>query len=318
MLNGTITKKPSFVILILLLFLSLIFSIPSCAKHLSEQTEKGDDKALTPRAFASPEVVGTINSEAITESSGVAASRCNKDVLWTHNDSGDRTYIYAMDMSARIIGRWKVKGAENTDWEDIATIKDGSGKCFLYIGDIGDNGEKRVEMSVYRVEEPKLGDESIDGMETAPADRIRFHYPDGIRNAETLLVNPLDRDIYVITKTMIGAAEVYKIPQAFNGPPVTAVKIADFSVPAIPQGLITGGDFSTDGRHIVICDYFGGYEFAVPTDTVNFDDVWGKDPVRFDLGDRVQGESVCYSADGRSIFATSEKGRSPLIRVQIK
>lgn len=315
MLNGTITKKHSFVILISSLFLSAAFTLSACQLKPYDSPHEANAQGGAPsRSFGAPEVAGKIEAGSINESSGIAASKCNKDILWTHNDSGDKNNIYALDMSAKLIGKWKVRGAENKDWEDIASVKDESGKCFLYIGDIGDNGEKRLEMAIYRVEEPRIS----DGSETAEADRIRFRFPDGYRDSETLLVHPLTSDIYVITKTMIGAAEVYRIPSEFNGPPVTAVKVADFSVPAIPEGLLTGGDISPDGRYMVISDYFGGYEFAVPGQGEDFEAVWTQSPVRFDLGARRQGESVCYSADGKSIFATSEKGQSPLIRIDVK
>jgi hypothetical protein len=37
--------------------------------------------------------------------------------------------------------------------------------------------------------------------------------------------------------------------------------------------------------------------------------------VGFDLGKRKQGESIAYSSDGKSLFATSEGRRAPLIQV---
>ena len=92
-------------------------------------------------------------------------------------------------------------------------------------------------------------------------------------------------------------------------------KMSDFSVPAVPEGFLTGGDISPDGRRVVLCDYFGAYEILLPENAKNFDDIWKEKPQRIDLGTREQGEAIGYSANGNSIFATSEKKNSPMIEV---
>ncbi len=98
----------------------------------------------------------------------------------------------------------------------------------------------------------------------------------------------------------------------------TLEKIADFSVPAIPNGFFTGGDISSDGKRIIICDYFSAYEIVLPENAKNFDEIWKEKPTIVELGEREQGEAVGYSVDGKSIFATSEKKNSPIIEVKRK
>ena len=66
---------------------------------------------------------GRVSHCEITESSGIAASKCQSDVLWTHNDSGDNAFIFALDSTGEKLGTWKVSNAKNIDWEDIAEIK---------------------------------------------------------------------------------------------------------------------------------------------------------------------------------------------------
>lgn len=39
----------------------------------------------------------TIEDPRITESSGLAASRAHPGIYWTHNDSDDGPYVYAVD-----------------------------------------------------------------------------------------------------------------------------------------------------------------------------------------------------------------------------
>ena len=94
-------------------------------------------------------------SRRISESSGVVGSALTSGVYWTHNDSGDRPYLYATDSAGRNLGAVRVAGAGARDWEDLTA---GSclvvpGRCF-YVGDMGDNKRHRRSLVVYRLREP--------------------------------------------------------------------------------------------------------------------------------------------------------------------
>ena len=269
--------------------------------------------------FDPARVIGEIKSPEIAESSGIAASKCQKNVLWTHNDSGDEAFIYAIDGSGASLGTWRVIGAENIDWEDIATIRDKGGKCFIYIGEIGDNKTKRPEHTVYRVEEPVANDASRSStrngpINTAAADSLTFSYSDYNQDAETLMIHPKTGDIYVVTKRVSGPAGVYRINPVFgNVETQKAEKVAELSVPAIPNGFLTGGDISPDGTRMVICDYTQAYEYVLPPGISDFARIWRQSPETITLGRRKVGESIAYSADGTTLFATSEGRNSPVI-----
>lgn len=273
--------------------------------------------------YDAPQIIGTIKTSEITESSGVVDSRCNANVLWTHNDSGDGNFIYALDKQGTKLGTFRVSGAKNVDWEDIATLKNPAGECFLYIGDTGNNDLDRDELTIYRVKEPIVtGDTNSSRekpIETEKAEALKFSYPDYTHNAETLLVHPMTGDIYVVTKEDSDPAGVYKFPANFNSASTSRLeRISDFKVPAIPYGMLTGGDISPDGKHVVICDYFAAYEISLPANAANFDDIWKQNITKINLGERKQGEAIAYSTDGKSIYATSEKKNSPVILVKRK
>ena len=139
------------------------------------------------------------------------------------------------------------------------------------------------------------------------------------RDAETLMVHPATGDIYILSKRLSGASAVYKLKSDLDLDKTNKLeKITDLSVPAIPNGFLTGGDISPDGRRVIICDYFNAYELTLPEKAKNFDEIWKEMPVIVELGAREQGEAVGYSADGNSILATSEKKNSPLIEVKRK
>ena len=315
----TITKK----VLIVIFCTAVSFLAASC-RHDPVSGGKAPAFDRERSRFGAPVETGRVESGEIKESSGITSSKCQPDVLWTHNDSGDGAFIYAIDGKGRDLGRWKVENAENVDWEDIASAKDDSGSCFLYIGDIG-NGRKnpRGEHRIYKVEEPRVeaamrGTKSKDPATTARAEVLTFSYPDERQDAETLMVHPITGNLYVVTKRRDTSAKIYRIRPAFGDGPITAERIADIEVPAIPNGFLTGGDISPDGRAVVLCDYFAAYELRLPTDSAAFDEIWKQEPVTVEIGRRNQGEAIGYSADGRSLFATSEGRYQHLIEVRIR
>lgn len=322
MSRETITKFCRFVISISIFCTGL----SACSAVSSSVSESETENTLEDSSgdYDKPQIVGKISTGEITESSGIAASLCRKNVFWTHNDSGDDAFLFAIDKSGAKLGTYKVTGAKNNDWEDVAAFKNGAGECFLYVGDIGNNERTRSEMTIYRVKEPNVSDADKSSGKKNPAateaaQAIKFVYPDIRQDAETLLVHPQTGDIYVLSKSISRASGVYKLAANYDlNKTNTLEKIADFSVPAVPDGFLTGGGVAPDGRRVIICDYFNAYEIALPPDAKNFDEIWKQTPKIVDLGAREQGESVGYAADGKSIFATSEKKNSPMIEVKRK
>ena len=322
MSNKTITKNRAFVIL-LTLFCFIFSACHSVSSTNGGKVNKSTENVST--NYEKPQVVGKIESGEITESSGIAASKCQENVFWTHNDSGDDAFIFALNQKGKKLGTWKVSGAKNKDWEGIATFRDAkNGKCLLYIGDIGNNERLKSEMTIYCVAEPTISDADKDSSKKNPsqtenAEAIKFVYPEMRHDAETLLVHPNSGDIYILSKRLSGASGVYKLAADFSLEKTnTLKKIADFSVPAVPNGFLTDGDISPDGKRVVVCDYFSAYEIVLPKNAKSFDEIWTEKPLIVELGERNQGEAVAYSADGKSIFATSEKKNSPIIQVKRK
>ncbi len=322
MLQKTITKKFAFVIFSFAL--AAIFSGCFSVASQNENQTANSKTEETSKNYQKPQIVGRIESSEITESSGIVASRCNAGVLWTHNDSGDDAFIYAINIKGEKLGTWKVSGAKNKDWEDIATIKNNKGECFLYLGDIGNNERLKSEMTIYLVKEPKVSDADKTSSRKNPqtteaSEAIKFDYPDGRHDAETLLVHPQTGDIYVLSKTLTSASGIYKMLKNYDLDKVNRIeKIADFAVPAFPNGFLTGGDISPDSKRVIICDYFNAYEIVLPEKAKNFDEIWREKPLIVELGERAQGEAVGYSPDGKELFATSEKLNSPVIEVKRK
>lgn len=270
-----------------------------------------------PAPYGPPATIATLKDKAISESSGLAASRLTRGAYWTHNDSGDGPLVYAFDTRGDSFGVFRVTGAQARDWEDMAAGPESS----LYLGDIGDNNKARSEIVVYRVSEPALTTATRNFTKnkpgtTEPAEPIRLRYPDGAHDAETLLVHPTSGHIYIITKVTFANPAVYEAAPPFTaGKPITMTRLGTVNVPSLLGGVITGGSISPDGRRVALCDYFQGYELALPTGSKSFNEIWKQGMVSFDLGKRKQGEAITYRLDGKALLATSEEINASIIQV---
>lgn len=271
-----------------------------------------------PRIYGEPIEIGVVESSSLVESSGLASSRCTDDLYWSHNDSGESPTLFALDSSGRNLGEFLVSGAENVDWEDIATAKNDEG-CEIYISDTGNNYGLRKEFAIYLIQEPLLENTPIPTLPLS-AKKISFSYdllPDETSpDAEAMIVHPVTKEILIITKEKSGPAEVYVLSEsAGKTDSMIAKKIGEVVVPSIPPGLITGGDISPDGKRLVLVDYLGAYEFSLPDLKSVFPKIFEESPTVIRFGKRTQGESIAYTRDGASLLATSEGLKSPIVMV---
>jgi hypothetical protein len=311
------------------LILCFIVSLTSACQEGSTRASRSErvaESGEVSKAYGSPVEVGELEDKSIDESSGIAASRLNPNLYWTHNDSGDGPFLYALTRTGEKRGTWRVTGASARDWEDMASGPGPQkGQSYLYVGDIGDNGRERREIVVYRVQEPVVTDgdattNRVEPQHTEPAEAIRLRYPDKRHDAEALAVHPTTGDLYVITKTRntTAAASVYKLAAPFSASTVnTLEKVGEVRVPSLLPGMITGGDISPDGTKLILCDYFNAYEVVLPENSSGrFDDIWKQAPLVVRMGARQQGEAICYRLDGRAVLATSEGSNAALIQAE--
>ena len=250
---------------------------------------------------ARPERLGVLPPE-LDEASGLAASRRHAGVLWLHNDSGGEPEVFAVDSTGAVLGRVRVTGAENVDWEDIALGPCPAGEC-LYIADTGDNGERREAVTVYRIPEPDPADTA-----TPPAERFRLRFPDGPRDAEALFVTPdtPDARVYVVSKGRTSPVTVYRAPTPLPADTTALLEPVAQLTDAAPFGLlqVTAAGATPDGRRVVIRTYVNLQLYRLDDD--------GLVPIGapFDLRplEEPQGEAVDIRADGTVLLASEERG----------
>lgn len=259
----------------------------------------------------SVEIAGYIGTNDIQEASGLAASRRQPGVLWTHNDKNDLPRFFALGTDGRSLGTFFLAEEDKCDFEDLA-IGPGpeAGVDYLYLGDIGDNDEDRVSVRVFRIPEPwvdvnEMGVEEI----VAAYDTLTLYYPDGPHDAETLMVDPWTGDVYLVTKGT-QPTEVYRasFPQTAE---MTLELVTTFSadwVISADDDFVgpTGGDIAPDGRQILIRGYDRGYLWTISRSDSPLWTVFEEAPLEVPLGWEEQGEAIAFAADSQEYFSTSE------------
>ncbi|WP_406008281.1 WD40 repeat domain-containing protein [Streptomyces sp. NBC_00637] len=236
----------------------------------------------------------TIEDPRITESSGLAASRQHPGVYWTHNDSDDGPYLYAVDgATGKTVARLTLTGVGTP--RDVEAISIGPDNE-IWVGDIGDNlGGTWPYVWIYRLPEPaKLVDRTVK------ATQYVVKYSDGARDAESLLVHPRTGRVYIIDKKEDGG-------HLYEGPANLSASGANVFKPVAAVDLwATDAAFSPDGTRIAVRGYFGGISYAWNGGKI-------KREGRLDVPLQRQGESVSYSADGTELLYGSEGSGSSVV-----
>lgn len=103
---------------------------------------------------------------AISETSGLLLYQ-NKYLL-THNDGGNKSELFVLDLKGNLLKIINIKDTKNRDWEDLA--QDDKGR--VYIGDFGNNNNEREKCYIYI-----LPSDFMEKKEVEP-EKITFVYED--------------------------------------------------------------------------------------------------------------------------------------------
>lgn len=238
----------------------------------------------------------------IDESSGIVT--LNHSDYWLIEDSGNKDEIYKLNQQGEILKTLEVKNAKNHDWEDLTKDEKGN----IYIGDFGNNQNKRKNLSIYKIPNP-----DTEQGDKIKAKKIKFYYPEQkkfppkkeefLYDAEAFFYN--NDSLYIITRNraipFTGVSSIYKIP-AKKGEH-KAEKIGSF-IPCdtAPNCQITSADISPDGKTIVL---LSNDKLWVYTNFKNENFSLNKSTT-IHLHNNTQLESVCFLNDS-TLLLTDER-----------
>jgi hypothetical protein len=277
--------------------------------------------------------VGFLENKDIEEASGIAASRLRSNLLWLLNDSGNPAILYAVSVEGASMGSAIVENVYNTDWEDLAAfIYDG--KAYLLIADVGDNKARRDTCSLVIVEEPDLPPNAIkERIAVKPAWRLIFRYEDGPRDCESVAVDTPKKRILLLSKRTEPPV-LYELPllPGDNNPPISTARrltpvhtikplkqseTGTDSFLELFQNKPTAMDISPDGSFLAVLTY-NQFVLYYRNSKTEWEDIVNRQPVGLPLPELDQAESMCFGADGDSVFITSENLPAPLLRMDIR
>ncbi len=105
----------------------------------------------------------------LAECSGMIYHQPGQKVVYI-NDSGNRPEIISTDLDGNLTQQYCLPGLVNTDWEELTT----DNKGYLYIGDFGNNRNRRKDLVIYKVEADKV----LKGQDDFELQEIHFSYED--------------------------------------------------------------------------------------------------------------------------------------------
>jgi len=256
------------------------------------------EREVNTSLFEPQQSLGTV-SKKLSEASGLVASISNPGYLWTLNDGRNPAEIYLINEKAEVVMTCKLKNIVNRDWEDI-TIGPGpeQGVNYIYIADIGDNSAVYPYKILYRIKEPKLSDKRI---EIENIEKLVFKLPDGTRDSETIMIDPVTNYFYIISKRE-KSVRLYEI----KFPPASDT-LETVLLGRLPFNNIVAASISPDGSEVLLKNYTDIFYWK-RIEQESMVTLLQKEPVKLNYDPEHQGEAIAWKSDDTGFYTLSESG----------
>ncbi|MDR6967715.1 WD40 repeat protein [Flavobacterium arsenatis] len=258
----------------------------SCANSSSEVIEE---------LFSMPKKIKESSAVEVTEKS---------DLIWTLEDSGNEPQLFALNIKGELVNTLEIKNAQNNDWEDLTSDKDGN----LYIGDFGNNDNDRKDLTIY-----KINASDLTKKEASFAEKISFYYPqqtlfppkksERFYDVESFFL--FEDNFYLFTKNRSskfdGTTLLYQVPNKSGNHPaklISSFKTCD----NFNHCAVTSADISPDGKKIALLSADKVWIF---TDFTSNNFLSGK-VEQIDLKSFTQKEGICFVGNDK-LYITDEK-----------
>lgn len=260
-------------------------------------------------------ITGHLSAPELNEISGVATSVINKGIFYVHNDSGDSSRFFAITGKGKVVTTYYFTAKNHRklkvrDCEDIAVgpgpIK---GTSYVYLADIGDNIGWRNSIKIYRFEEPSVK----KGRDTLEATVFSLKYPEGSRDAETLMIDPIENMIYILSKRD-DSVGIYRFHLTVSNDKTVILQLCGkmFFSGHKSDKWVVAGDISANGSAVLIKTATAVYYYQRS----------GKEPIYKTLqriprkqqifSPHGQQESIAFAHDNKGYYVLAEGKNSPI------
>ena len=277
------------------------------AASLSFAQEKEGQANYSP--LFNPELKAMLPEE-VKETSGLFF---HNGRLWTHNDSGNKPILYALDtMTFEVVQRITLENVKNKDWEDVCT--DGE---TVYVGDFGNNKGSRKNLRIYTFplsEIPAEGDASVtvDSIRFSFADQTNFEKRKQAHDYDCESIFATDQYLYLFSKGWeTGTTRLYRLSKQ------PGTQVAEVVNGFDSQGLITGADYDPKSGILALVGYVKDIWLPFMYLIYDFDDAGVKlSNRRFELHQYLgmQTEGICFFDEGKCYLSAET---SPTVTTRV-
>ncbi|MDR9457479.1 MAG: hypothetical protein RI572_08720 [Salegentibacter sp.] len=227
------------------------------------------------------------------------------DLIWMINDSGNKNILYGLKPGNSTLKTIAITNAENKDWEDLARDTTGN----LYIGDFGNNRNKREDLVIYKVKNPEG---NTSGKTTAT--KIIFDLEDQTeyppkrknRNFDIEAFVHLNGNLYLFTKNRSsksnGVSKIYRLTDQPGES--TAKLIGEFQSCKKKSCWITGAAVSPDRKRLALLT---NKSVHIISDFKDDNFTTGK-TTHLEFGHNSQKESIIFKDDSTIYVADEQTG----------
>lgn len=234
-------------------------------------------------------LLGSMPNDLKEVSAAEMTSKSN--LIWVIEDAGNDNHLYGLDEKGTIKKDIAILNSENIDWEDLTSDSEGN----IYIGDFGNNSEKREKLTIYKVTNPD------NAGKKASSERIDFELPDHLKSKDFESFFLLDGYFYIFSKSN-KTSDLIKVENKIGSQ--KAELITDFNLDG-KHNKITSADISDDGETVVLLNHD---KLWMLTDFKP--DAFFKGTIKeLKFDHDTQKEGICFKNDG-TVYLTDERNHS--------
>jgi hypothetical protein len=236
----------------------------------------------------------------VTESSGLELAD-QPGTFYTHNDhgkSGADATLFKVDLKGKLLNTYAISGADNEDWEDLASDDKGN----LYISDTGNNNGSRSNFKIYKVStanprKSEIISFSYEGKEEGKKKGKKGKNNNNYFDCEAIFWQ--SGNLYLVTKSngQSGTTHLFQLPDSPGTHTAKEIGTKDLGA------KITSADISPDGNRLALMSVGSLHVFNVSGS--NF---FSETPKTISLGNVGQTEALVFT-DNNTLIFTNEGGQ---------